>query len=341
MHKIILALTALFIIYLAGCSSGGNSDTSTEDGVLDEVPSTEQTGTDTDAPEQPQPAEEVIPDSPPVTVDPTPTNPLEGIGSVQNLGSGFGFLEGPAYRTSDNSVLFSDIPANTIFQLNADGSIEPFLENQPTNGLLFDADNRLLIATHGGRTLARQEETGSITVLADRFEGALLNSPNDIALHNNGDVYFTDPPFGIAPDASEVGCSGVYRLTADGNLSRFWCNGIDSRPNGIGLSPNQDQLYVAFTFSGDILRWSVAADGSIGEMTQFATTAGNADGMAIDADGNLFVTSIAGVEVFSPDGTLWGTIEVPETPSNCVLGGPDGNTLFITARTGLYSVQLQ
>jgi len=152
-------------------------------------------------------------------------------------------------------------------------------------------------------------------VLADRFNGSLFNSPNDLALHDNGDVYFTDPPFGINPETSEIGCSGVYRLTADGSLSQFWCNGIETLPNGIALSPDQDRLYVAFSSGGD--------------------------GMAVDAEGNVFVTSVAGVEVFAPDGALLGVIEVPEQPANCTFGGPSGTTLFITARSGLYSVELQ
>ena len=268
------------------------------------------------------------------------TNPLEGIGSVQLIANGFRFLEGPAYRPSDNALYFSDIPANTIFRLSAEGSIEPYRENQPTNGLVFDSQDRLLIATQSGRTLSRVVDNGSATVLADRFEGAIFNSPNDLALHTNGDVYFTDPPFGISPETSETGCAGVYRLTMEGELSRFWCNGINTRPNGIALSPNQDRLYVTFSSGGQILSWPIAADGSVGEVSTFATTAGFPDGMVVDADGNLFVTSVAGVEVFAPDGTRWGVIEIPERPANCELGGPDGSTLFITARTGLYSVEL-
>ncbi len=178
-------------------------------------------------------------------------------------------------------------------------------------------------------------------MLADRFNGSLFNSPNDLALHDNGDVYFTDPPFGINPETSEIGCSGVYRLTADGSLSQFWCNGIETLPNGIALSPDQDRLYVAFSSGGQILSWPVAEDGSVGEVETFATTAGFADGMAVDAEGNVFVTSVAGVEVFAPDGALLGVIEVPEQPANCTFGGPSGTTLFITARSGLYSVELQ
>ena len=273
--------------------------------------------------------------------DSIPTNPLEGIGPVELIASGFSFLEGPVYSSSDNTLLFSDIPEDTILQLFDDGSIEPFLENQPTNGLAFDPQDRLLIATQSGRSLSRLEESGTVTVLADNFEGALFNAPNDLAVHTNGDVYFTDPPFGLDPALSEVGCSGIYRLTPDGDLTQFGCNTIETRPNGIALSPNQDLLYVSFFFTGEILTWAIAPDGSVGEMDTFTTTAVNADGMVIDAEGNLFVTSDAGVEVIAPDGTLWGVIEIPEQATNCTFGGPDNNTLFVTGATGLYSVQLQ
>ena len=306
----ILVIAIVMAYFSTGC---GSSD-STTDVEIDESP-IEQTAGD--------------------------TNPLEGIGSVQLIGSGFGFLEGPVYSSSDNSLLFSDIPADTIFQLLADGSIEPFLENQPTNGLAFDPQNRLLIATQSGRSLSRLEESGAVTVLADNFEGALFNAPNDLAVHTNGDVYFTDPPFGLDPALSEVGCSGIYRLTPDGDLTQFFCNTIETLPNGIALSPNQDLLYVTFFSTGEILTWAIAPDGSVGEMDTFATAALSTDGMAIDADGNLFVTSAAGVEVFAPDGTLWGVIEIPEQATNCTFGGPDNNTLFVTGATGLYSVELQ
>jgi len=326
------------MVYLSvGCSSSGS--TSTPDVGLDELPA-EQTASETDMPADTETSDGETSDNP-EELDSSPTNPLEGIGSLQRIGTGFRFLEGPAYRASDSSLYFSDIPEDTILRRLPDDTIEPFLENQPTNGLAFDLQDRLLIATQNGRTLSRLEVSGIVTVLADRFEGALLNSPNDLALHANGDVYFTDPPFGINPETSEVGCSGVYRLTADGSLSRFWCNGIETRPNGIALSPNQDRLYVSFSSGGQILDWSIAADGSVGEVDTFATTAGFPDGMAVDAEGNVFVTSVAGVEVFAPDGTLWGVIDVPERPANCALGGSDGKTLFITARTGLYSVELQ
>jgi len=310
MRNISLAFALFIAFILAGCSSSSSS-TVTSDETIDE-PSVDQTDVVSETPD-----DNDAPDSNPVEIDTPISNPLDGIGAVQRIGSDFGFLEGPVYSPSDNSLLFSDIPEDTIFQLQADGSIEAFRENQPTNGLLFDAQNRLLIATHSGRTLSRLEESGDVTVLADNFEGALLNSPNDIALHSNGDMYFTDPPFGIDPAISEVGCAGVYRLTADGNLSRFWCNGIDTRPNGIALSPNQDRVYVSFSFSGEILSWPLMPDGSVGEVEMFATTAGSADG-----------------------GTLWGEIGVPEQVTNCTFGGPGGNTLFITGRTALYTVEL-
>jgi len=329
MRKIILVIATLIVYFSTGCGGGGSTGTPIPDAGLDETPAeqtiSEMEVSDIETPEDTQTTEAETQESPD-NIDPTPTNPLEGIGAVQTLGSGFGFLEGPVYRSDDGSLYFSDIPADTIFQLSADGSTTPFLENQPTNGLLFDSQNRLVIATQNGRTLSRLEESGNVEVLVERFEGALLNSPNDVALHSNGDLYFTDPPFGIAPEASEVGCAGVYRFANDGSLSQFWCNGIDTRPNGIALSPNQDLLYVSFFSSGEIFTWSIAPDGSVGEMAAFATTAGSADGIVIDADGNLFVASSAGIEVFAPDGTLWGVIEVPERVSIAVLSALDDSS---------------
>ena len=158
MRTRIIVIATVIAYFSIGCSS--NDSTTTTDVELDESPS-EQTGAETDM----------------------PTNPLEGIGPVELIGSGFNFLEGPVYSSSDNSLLFSDIPVDTIFQLLDDGSIEPFLENQPTNGLAFDPQNRLLIATQSGRSLSRLEESGTVTVLADNFEGALFNAPNDLAVH--------------------------------------------------------------------------------------------------------------------------------------------------------------
>ncbi len=317
MRTRIIVIATVMAYCSIGCSSSDSATTT--DVELGESP-TEQTAAEIDS---------VI------------INPLEGIGSVQLLGSGFNFLEGPVYQSSDRSLLFSDIPTDTIFRLLANGSIEPFLENQPTNGLAFDPQNRLLIATQSGRALSRLEASGTVIVLADSFEGALFNAPNDLAVHTNGDVYFTDPPFGLDPALSEIGCSGIYRLTPGGNLTQFGCNTIETRPNGIALSPNQDLLYVTFSISGEILTWTIAADGSVGEMDTFTTTVGVADGMVIDAEGNLFVTSAAGIEVFAPDGTRWGVIEIPEQATNCTLGGPDNNTLFVTGATSLYSVELQ
>lgn len=353
MRNRIIAMASFVVLLSVGCSSGGDS-TTTPDTEVSESPA-EQTTPETDMSDNTDASDgdaednssDTNPDDTNSEGDNTenvvaaPVNPLEGLGTVQRVGTDFGFLEGPVYSPGDGSVYFSDIPENTIFRLLADGSIETFRKNQQTNGLIFDAQNRLIIATHGGRALGRLEASGDVTVLADRFEGALLNSPNDIALHSNGDVYFTDPPYGINPTASETGCAGVYRLMADGSLSRVWCNGIETRPNGIALSPNQDRLYVAFTASGQILSWPMAADGSAGDVETFASTAGNADGMVIDANGNLFVTSSAGVEVFAPDGTLWGSISIPEQATNCTLGGPNGNTLYVTGKTSLYTVELQ
>lgn len=329
MHYISLSIV-IFVVYF---SSGCSSSTTASDERIDE-PSTGQTDVGSVTPDDNGESE----NNP--LVSPSISNPLDGVGTVLRIGSDFGFLEGPVYRPSDNSLYFSDIPKETIFRRQADGTIEVFRENQPTNGLVFDEQNGLLVATHGGRSLTRIDEFGEVAVLADNYEGDLLNSPNDIALHSNGDVYFTDPPYGIDTSTSEVGCAGVYRLTVDGKLSRFWCNGIETRPNGIALSPNQDRLYVSFTLSGQILSWTLNSDGSVGEVGTFAETAGSADGMVVDGAGNLYVASVVGIEVFSSDGVRWGEISIPEQVTNCTLGGPNGKTLFITGKTALYSVEL-
>ena len=277
-------------------------------------------------------ADQDIPDASP------PRNPIESLDEVMLIEGEFAFLEGPQYRTSDGALYFSDIPADTIHRLLPNGEIEAFRMNQPTNGLLFDSMDRLHVATQTGRTLVRFEGDGTETVIASEFNGEKLNSPNDLVLRADGNLYFTDPPYGINVADSERDCSGIYRVDPAGNLTELWCENLDTRPNGIGLSPDGSTLYVAFTHNGEILSWDVAADGSVSNQQDFASTTGGADGLAIDVAGNLFVTSNSGVEVFAPTGTKWGTIPVAEQPANCAFGGTDNRTLYITARRGLYSV---
>lgn len=275
-----------------------------------------------------------------------PVDPLQGIGAVQQVRAGFMFVEGPQWRTSEGDLLFSDIPANTIHRLQGAMGVTVFrMPSDNSNGLAMDAMGRLHAAEHGSRSLTRTRADGSRETLASGFVegGAMrrLNSPNDVIVRSDGTVYFTDPPYGINPATQqELTFNGVFRRTSAGALSAEWRGARATRPNGIALSPDERVLYFTDTNDGRVHAMDVAADGALSNDRTLAMTSGNPDGMAVDRDGNLFVTTNSGVQVFAPSGRLWGTIMVPMQPANCAFGESDGRTLFITARNALYRVRL-
>jgi sugar lactone lactonase YvrE len=272
-----------------------------------------------------------------------PANPLDGIGAVQLLNGGYQFLEGPHWRAADGVLLFTDIPANTIYRFTPPGSFDTFRDgSQNANGLASLPDGRLLAAEHGGRRVSVTASSGEITdFAATDAMGRTFNSPNDIAVRSDGTVYFTDPPYGLMGRAQEIPFFGVYRVAVGGEVTVEWMSTDDGqRPNGVALNPDESVLYVTDTTDAVVRRFDVAADGSTGGEATFTDGVEGADGMAVDSAGNLFVTTSTGVQVFAPDGTRWGTIDVPEVPANCGFGGADLRTLFITAREGLYQVQL-
>ncbi|HJK92016.1 MAG TPA: SMP-30/gluconolactonase/LRE family protein, partial [Polyangiaceae bacterium LLY-WYZ-15_(1-7)] len=266
-----------------------------------------------------------------------PPNPLEGLGEVRTLDTGYMFLEGPVWRPGDGDLLFSDIPAQTIYRFAPPDTFEPFRTEQDSNGLLLDLDGELLIAGHGGRAVWRLAD-GSLEVLAERFEGQRLHSPNDLDQRSDGTIYFTDPPFAVSPGDRELDFVGVFRIDPEGALTAEWRGALDTRPNGIALSPDESTLYVAESRDQVLYAFPVEAGGALGEPATLADTAPTGDGMAVDVRGNVYLTTREGVEVYAPDGTQWGTIEVPEVPANCAFGGAERQTLYITARTGLYAV---
>lgn len=230
------------------------------------------------------------------------------------------------------------------------GSV-PFTGKEPgSNGLAFDRRGRLVLCEHGDRRVARLESDGSKTTLASRYLGKRLNSPNDLVFRSNGDLYFTDPPFGLPgtfddPD-KELDFQGVYRLTPDGELTLL---ADDIRaPNGIALSPDEKVLYIT-DVDPNRPAWrafDVAKDGSIANQRVFhdgaawkAPNYGGPDGLTVDRQGNLFAARPGGVNVFAPDGTLLGAIEIGSTTSNCAWG-EDGSVLYITASTAVYRMEL-
>lgn len=272
---------------------------------------------------------------------------------VEILANGFLWSEGPVWK--DNRILFSDVPADAIFSW-AEGSdhAEIFLKpsgsdaacGQGSNGLALDRDARLVLCRHGDRSVARIEKDGSLTKLADHFEGKRFNSPNDLAIANSGDIYFTDPPYGLGNGIEpELPFHGVFRLHTDGQLDLLI---RDLKfPNGIALSPDEKTLYVAVSDPSDtrIMAYDIHPDGKISSGRVFFSTAslpkrpGVCDGLKVDMSGNLWATGPGGVLVISPQGKHLGTILTGSAAANCGWGGPEKNTLYITAHKRLLRVK--
>jgi gluconolactonase len=271
-------------------------------------------------------------------------NPLTDIGTVEQVATQqtFAFTEGPQWVDADGVWLFTDIPNNTIYRYRPGDAMAEVhrMRSGGANGLAIYSDGRLLSAEHTGRRVSIASVEGTVTALVDRFEGKRFNSPNDVVARSDGTVYFTDPPYGLGNTAPDLAFMGVFRVRPGQDAVAEWRGPATARPNGIALSPDQRTLYVADTDERVVRAFTVAASGALSDERIVVRDATDADGMAVDDAGNLFIATRAGVLVTRPDGTPWGTISVLEPPSNCAFGGPDRRTLFITAQTGVYQVQL-
>ncbi len=274
----------------------------------------------------------------------TAVDPLEGVGSVTLVDEGFMFTEGPLWLPEDGILLFSDVQGDTIYQVTPGGQAEIFrMPSGNSNGLALDKDGQLLAAEHGNRRVSRSPIDGAPVDVATEYETKRLNSPNDITVRSDGTIYFTDPPYGIDPADAELDFHGLFRIPAAGGAPIVeWQGAVDAnRPNGLVLSLDESLLYVADSVDGAVQRFAVATDGALTmEDAPFIDDIQSPDGMELDTLGNLFIAAADGVRVYAPDGKLWGTITVPQQPSNVAFGGDDYRTLYITARTGVYQVQL-
>ncbi len=268
-------------------------------------------------------------------------SPVPSGATVELVAKGFQFVEGPVWSDS-TGLLFSDIPGNTVYKWTAPGDVQVFLRpSANANGLAFDAQGRLILAQTGLRRVARREHSGTQTPLATLYNGKKLNSPNDLAVKSDGAIFFTDPPFNIPTgEKAELSFSGIYRISPAGTLQL-----LDSSlalPNGICFSPDESKLYVNNSQERVVYVWDVVNDSTIANKRRFAAIAptGYADGMKVDAKGNLFCAAPLGVWVFGPDGAVLDTILVPGQTSNCNWGDTDGKTLYMTSGTSVYRIRL-
>ena len=265
--------------------------------------------------------------------------PINGVvpeGAVlRKLADGFRFTEGPA-EARDGRIFFSDIPNEKVHIFDpATGVVSVAIEKSGrANGLMFAPSGALLICEGGNRQLTRKLGTEK-SILADRFKGKRLNSPNDLVLDGKGGIYFTDPRYGDRDDM-EMQIEGVYYLPRAGELERVIDNMV--RPNGLIFSPDKSILYVADNGAKTVIAYRVAEDGSLEHIKKIADMA--VDGMTMDVLGNLYCTGGPQVVVFAPDGEQRVVIPVPEGTANCTFGGPDHKTLYITAHQGLYAIDL-
>jgi len=267
-------------------------------------------------------------------------SPVPDGAKVQRIKTGYQFVEGPLWR-EPGYLIFSDIPANTVYKWSPDGSVETFLKpSGNSNGLAADLEGRVLLAQHGKRSISRLEADGTETELATHFDGKRLNSPNDLAVKSDGSIYFTDPPYGINSSQEELGYYGIFRISADGQL--YLLDNSLTRPNGIVFSPDEKKLYVNDSQARKIYVWDVENDSTLANKKLFATMTGGgaADGMKVDTNGNLYSTGPGGIWIFKPDGSVLDKIPVSESTTNLNWGDADRKALYITADKSIYSIRL-
>jgi len=265
--------------------------------------------------------------------------------SLERIATGFLFTEGPVWDTKRSRLIFSDIPANRQYQWR-EGDKEATLFREPTgnsNGLTIDNSGGLLNCEHSGRRVSRTGlDDGSLIPLATHFQGKRLNSPNDIVVHSNGWVFFTDPPYGVRDEERELDFQGVYRLDPDGKLT-LRASDFD-RPNGIALNADETILFVDDSNRHHVRAFDLRPDGTLangrvhGECDP-SIGAGVPDGLKVDVEGNVYMTGPGGVWVFHPSGKPLGVLKVPEITSNLAWGGSDKRWLYITASTSVYRVR--
>ena len=267
---------------------------------------------------------------------------------VRKLAGDLKFTEGPVWVPATKTLVFSDIPNGRLMQWNEQDGLSEYRLSEQSNGNILDLEGRIISCQHAGRNVVRTEADGTITVLADKFEGKRFNSPNDVAVRSDGSLWFTDPSWGLT-GPGEIPVHWVFKLDPKTGQVEAVVKDLPM-PNGINFSPDETRLYIADTggnakhpdsafhkLPAGIHCYEVSKEGKLGKKL-FQIEQGS-DGMAVDVKGNLYTTH-GKVRIYNADGKPLETIDMPEGPANVCFGGDDFKTLFITARTSLYSVRL-
>ncbi|MCZ2341650.1 MAG: SMP-30/gluconolactonase/LRE family protein [Bacteroidales bacterium] len=284
--------------------------------------------------------------------------------TIEVLAGGFSWSEGPVWVKDGGYLLFSDIPKNMIWKWSAKDGLHAFLKpsgytgstkftgaEPGSNGLAIDARGNLILCQHGDRRLARLEQDKKFVTLVDKYQGKRLNSPNDLVIVSNGDVYFTDPPYGLPGNVKDPGkeldFQGVYRLKPNGEVTLLTSE--LTRPNGIDLSPDEKTLYVANSDPAQAIvkAYPIKPDGTLGagqvicDLTadvKAAPNKGLPDGLKVDQRGNIFATAVNGIYILSPQGKLLGKIVTNDKTANCAFGD-DGTVLYMTTNHQLTRIK--
>jgi gluconolactonase len=297
-----------------------------------------------------------------VRIDPRLDQIIDEDSKLEKIAEGFAWAEGPVWNQRLRYLLFSDVPNNRIMKWKADEGTsvflqssgysgpEPFAGREPgSNGLTYDKEGRLVFCQHGDRRISRLEKDGTRTTLVDNYEGKRLNSPNDLVFKSNGDLYFTDPPFGLPKTfddpQKELAFQGVYRLTTKGRLTLLTTE--VKAPNGIAFSPDEKKLYVADSARTQWFVFDVKPDGTLSprkvlfDGTELSKgRPGVADSLKLDVFGNIFAAAPGGLFILSPDGTLLGRFDLGTATGNCAWG-EGGSILFITSNSVVYRIRLR
>ena len=257
---------------------------------------------------------------------------------IERVAAGYKFTEGPVW-SREGYLLFSDVPQDLIVAWRPGKGTANFrTQSNGANGNAFDAQGRLYSCESRTRRVVRTDRKGRIEVLAERYQGKRLNAPNDIVVSRDGHVYFTDPAFGSQADQRELDFYGVYHITPKGELELIARPA--GRPNGIALSPDGKLLYVANSDERNVRAYDLDRQGRASNpRVVISGIDGVPDGMKVDEKGNLYIAARA-IAIYTPVGKLLGSIELPETPSNCAFGDPDFGTLYVTARSSVYRIRL-